>query len=125
MEEEPKGTFENVQDVGQYAVGKLAVYLDVGVTLAHYCEMLAAKPDGDRLAPIHAAARLIRAHIEEGRRLIAWAKLVSAKLAFRESPDGIAAPEIRTIAERADLLRLFARCGGGGADRSAGGKLQA
>src|ERR1700733_11738736 len=67
----------------------------------------------------------IRAHIEEGRRLIAWAELVSAKLAFGESLHGVAAPEIRSLAEGADLLRLPAGCGGGGADPCAGGKLQA
>src|ERR1700739_984314 len=47
----------------------------------------------------------IRAHIREGRELIAWAELVSAKLAFGESLHGVAAPEIRSVAEGTDLLR--------------------
>ena len=62
MDEKSKDTPENVPDVRQYAVDKLAAHLDVGVTLAMHCEMLAGKTKGDRLGPVYAAARLMRAN---------------------------------------------------------------
>jgi hypothetical protein len=62
MDEKPKDASENVPDVGQYAVGKLAEHLEIGVTLAHHCEIQAGKAKGDRLGPVYAAARLMRAN---------------------------------------------------------------
>jgi len=62
MDENPKDLSENVPDVQQYAVGKLAAHLEIGVTLAHHCEIQAGKAKGDRLGPVYAAARLMRAN---------------------------------------------------------------
>jgi hypothetical protein len=53
---------ENVPDVQQFAIDKLAAHLEVGVSLAQLCEDLANKSKGDRLGPIYAAARLMRAN---------------------------------------------------------------
>ena len=62
MDEKPKDISENAPDVGQFAVGKLAEHLEIGVTLAHHCEIQAGKAKGDRLGPVYAAARLMRAN---------------------------------------------------------------
>jgi hypothetical protein len=48
------------QDVQEYAVEKLAAHLEVGISLTQLCEVLSGTKDGDRLAPIHAAARMMR-----------------------------------------------------------------
>jgi hypothetical protein len=44
------------------AAERLADHLEIGISLAGHCEMLAGKTKGDRLGPVYAAARLMRAN---------------------------------------------------------------
>ena len=44
------------------AAERLADHLEIGISLAEHCEMLAGKTKGDRLGPVYAAARLMRAN---------------------------------------------------------------
>jgi hypothetical protein len=62
MSEDTETTPKKPEDVRAFAVDKLAEHLAVGVSLAQLCEDLANKATGDRLGPIYAAARVMRAN---------------------------------------------------------------
>jgi hypothetical protein len=62
MSAETETTPKKMPDVREFAVDKLAEHLAVGVSLAQLCEDLANKTNGDRLGPIYAAARIMRAN---------------------------------------------------------------
>ncbi len=62
MSADEENTSEKLPDIRQCAADKLAEHLAVGVSLAQLCEGLANKVKVDRLGPIYAAARVMRAN---------------------------------------------------------------
>lgn len=50
------------EELRRLAVARLAEHLDIGSSLVARCEELAHASRGDRLGPLHAAARLMRAN---------------------------------------------------------------
>src|ERR1700749_3854019 len=67
----------------------------------------------------------IRAHIREGKRLIAEIALLSARIRAGETHGRTGTPQIRTVAEGAHLLRGAAGQRDRGADICASGGVQA
>jgi hypothetical protein len=57
------------------AAERLAEYLDIGAGLVARCEHLAAVPKGDRLGPLNAAARLMRANAQVAQALATVAQV--------------------------------------------------
>jgi hypothetical protein len=57
------------EELRHFAVARLAEYLDIGASLVARCEHLAELPKGDRLGPIYAAARMMRANAQVAEAL--------------------------------------------------------
>jgi hypothetical protein len=52
------------------AAERLADHLEIGISLAGHCEMMAGKTTGDRLKPVFAAAQLMRANAVVAEALV-------------------------------------------------------
>jgi hypothetical protein len=57
------------------AAERLADHLEIGISLAGHCEMLAGKTKGDRLGPVYAAARLMQANAAVAEALVNVAQI--------------------------------------------------
>jgi uncharacterized membrane protein YccC len=57
------------------AAERLADHLEIGISLAGHCEMLAGKTKGDRLGPVYAAARLMHANAAVAEALANLARI--------------------------------------------------
>jgi hypothetical protein len=71
----PASSRTDDEDFRRYAVARLADHLEVGVSLAQRCEQLAGVANGDRVAPITAAARLMNANARIAEALATMAQL--------------------------------------------------
>ncbi len=66
---------EAEEDLRRRAVERLGDHLEIGISLAEHCEMLAGKLKGDRLGPVYAAARLMRANAAVAEALATLAQI--------------------------------------------------
>lgn len=78
------------EELRRLAVSRLADHLEIGISLAGHCEMLAGKTTGDRLGPVYAAARLMRANAAVAEALANLAQIERRRRSIVEriqSPD--------------------------------------
>ncbi len=93
MSADEENTSEKLPDIRQFAADKLAEHLAVGVSLAQLCEALANKVKGDRLGPIYAAARVMRANASVAEVLATVAGIERRR---RSIVERVQAPKPRT-----------------------------
>ena len=78
------------EELRRLAVARLAEHLDIGSSLVTHCEEMAQVKRGDRLGPLYAAARLMRANAQVAKALAQVALLESRHRSIVErvqSPD--------------------------------------
>ncbi len=85
-------------DLRRLAVERLAEHLDMGAALIGRCEDLASASRGDRLGPLYAAARLLRANAHVASALAQVAQVERRHRSFvqRIQPPGPTAEELNS-----------------------------
>jgi hypothetical protein len=85
-------TGKSDEELRHFAVARLAEYLDIGASLVARCEHLAELPKGDRLGPIYAAARMMRANAQVASAL---ARVAQVEIRRRSIVERIQPPDPR------------------------------
>ena len=85
-------TGKSDEELRHFAVARLAEHLDVGAGLVARCEHLANLPGGDRLGPLYAAARLMRANAQIASAL---ARVAQVEIRRRSIVERIQPPDPR------------------------------
>jgi hypothetical protein len=83
-----------------HAAARLAEHLDIATDLVERCGQLAGMRDGDRIAPIYAAARLLHANAHIGEAL---ARAAQAEIRRRTIVEYIQSPVAQTADSNCSL----------------------
>ena len=86
--EHPPAASRPDDELRRLAAERLAEHLDIGASLVARCEELAFAPKGDRLGPLYAAARLMRAnaHLAEALAHVAQVERRQRSIVERIQP---------------------------------------
>jgi len=87
-------------ELRHHAVARLAQHLDIASDLVLRCEQLSGMPEGDRVAPLYAAARLLHANAHIARAL---AQVAQAETRRRTIVEYIQSPVAKTADSNCSL----------------------